>query len=268
MAGIDLERDSISFAAVGDSFTEGVGDPYPPEDAARLGEFRGWADRFAEHLARSVGEVRYANLAVRGKLMRQVLADQLDPALELRPDLVSLCAGGNDLLRLGSHPDRLARPLESAVRRLRGQGAEVVLFTGVNVEAGFMRPLIGRFARFYLNVRAIADRHGCHLVDQWSMESLRDPRAWDTDRLHMSAAGHRRVALRMCETLGVPAEGRSEEPWDTGSRPAWGTTRRDDVRWAREFLVPWMGRRLTGRSSGDHVTAKRPHLVTVERVPD
>ncbi|GAB3205011.1 SGNH/GDSL hydrolase family protein [Marinactinospora thermotolerans] len=266
MRTIDLNRDSLTYVAIGDSFTEGVGDPHTPERAVHEGEFRGWADRFAEHLAGHVGEVRYANLAVRGKLLRQVMADQLPRALELRPDLVSFSAGGNDLLRPGADPDRLALVLEEGVRRLRAAGSEVVLFTGVNITGGYMRALIGTFARYYLNIRAIADRHGCYLVDQWSMGVLADARAWDADRLHMSPEGHRRLALKVCEVLGVPVAGRWDDPWPPVPAVPWFTARGEDLRWARSFLVPWVGRRLTGRSSGDSVTAKRPAPERVRRL--
>ncbi|NYI95409.1 lysophospholipase L1-like esterase [Streptomonospora nanhaiensis] len=256
---LDLHRDRLSYAALGDSFTEGVGDPYPDSAAGAHGHYRGWADRFAEHLAAQVPRLDYANLAVRGKLLRQVVAEQLPAALDMAPDLVTFSAGGNDVLRPGADPDRLADALEQAVRRLRGAGSEVVLFTGVNWSTGYMRVRIGLFARFYLNIRAVADRNGCYLVDQWAMRELLDPRAWDSDRLHMSPEGHRRLAVRVCEVLGVPVEDRPGDwpplpPADPRAR------RRENARWAREFLVPWIGRRLTGRSSGDNVVAKRPRL--------
>ncbi|MFI6574830.1 SGNH/GDSL hydrolase family protein [Nocardiopsis sp. NPDC050513] len=249
----------MSYVAVGDSFTEGVGDPYPD------GVFRGWADRLAEHLADHVGEVRYANLAVRGKLMRQIITDQLPVALDMAPDLVSLCAGGNDLLRPGGDPERMARVLDHAVGRLRSRGSEVILFTGVNVSTGYMRGGIGLFARYYMNVRAIADARGCLLVDQWSMRVLTDPRAWDADRLHMSSEGHRRLALRVAEVVGAPTGRRWDEPWPDREPVSWTQARREDLTWARESLAPWIGRRLTGRSSGDDVTAKRPELAPVVR---
>ncbi|MDA8372212.1 MAG: SGNH/GDSL hydrolase family protein [Nocardiopsaceae bacterium] len=260
MSGIDLTRPSLSYVAIGDSFTEGVGDPYPDSGSTLHGHYRGWADRFAEHLAENVDRLHYANLAVRGKLLRQVMADQLPRAAEMGADLVTFSAGGNDLLRPGADPDRLARILEQGVRRLRSTGAEVVLFTGVNFGAGYMRARIGMFARFYLNIRSVADRNGCYLVDQWPMTVLTDARAWDVDRLHMSPEGHRRLALRVCETLGVPAKGDWDEPWPPRPEPDRRSARREDLRWARQYLVPWIGRRLTGRSSGDRVTAKRPKL--------
>ncbi|GAA3749552.1 SGNH/GDSL hydrolase family protein [Salinactinospora qingdaonensis] len=259
MSILDTCGDRLSYVAIGDSFTEGVGDPYPDEGATPQ-HFRGWADRFAAHLAEQVPDVRYANLAVRGKLLRQIMIDQLPEAVAKRPDLVSFSGGGNDLLRPGSDPDRLARVVERGVAELREAGCEVLLFTGVNFPSGYMRALIGTFARFNMNLRAIADRYGCYLVDQWSMEVLTDRRAWDRDRLHMSPEGHRRLALKVCEVLGVEVAERWDEPWPPAELLDWRTARREDLRWIRTFLAPWIGRRLTGRSSGDGVSAKRPEL--------
>src|SRR4051812_9948323 len=121
------------YVALGDSFTEGLADP----DPQRPGEYRGWADRLAEHLAAAAdGDLEYANLAVRGRLLGQVIEEQVPVALAARPDLVSLVAGGNDLLRPGADPDllrpgadpdRLAATLEDAVVRFRAAGADVLL---------------------------------------------------------------------------------------------------------------------------------------------
>ncbi len=82
------------YVAMGDSLTEGLVDPYPD------GSPRGWADRFAGHLAAAAGEpLQYANLAIRGRLLRPIIAEQLEPALALKPDVVSLWGGGNDIMR-------------------------------------------------------------------------------------------------------------------------------------------------------------------------
>ncbi|MFC3995507.1 SGNH/GDSL hydrolase family protein [Nocardiopsis sediminis] len=262
MSGFDIGQDIISYVALGDSFTEGMDDPYPGDSAVpQGGRYRGWADRLAEHVADTGTEVRYANLAVRGKLIRQIIDDQLPRAVELRPDLVTFCAGGNDIIRPGGDPDLVARVFEGAVRRLTDTGATVVLFTGADTASQpVMRHLRGRIATYNMHVRAIADRYGCPVVDLWGMAALHDRRAWSEDRLHMSAEGHRRLALRVCEVLGVPAEGDWDAPWPDLPAPDWRLARQADLHWAREFLVPWIGRRLTGRSSGDGRTAKRPNL--------
>ncbi len=254
-------RGIVSYVALGDSFTEGLDDPHTHNDDSPHGRYRGWADRFAEHLADHITEVRYANLAVRGKLARQIVEDQVPRAVELSPDLVTLCAGGNDILRPGSDPDVLAGMLEWAVRRLRATGAVVVLFTGMDL--GYqpvMRHLRGKSATFNMHLRAIADEHGCHVVDLWGMRTLRNPAAWSWDRLHLSSEGHRRLALRVSEKLGVPVGDDWNSPWPREAPKPWRSARQDDLQWARECLVPWIGRRLTGRSSGDQVLPKRPNL--------
>ncbi|PTT62831.1 SGNH/GDSL hydrolase family protein, partial [Arthrobacter sp. HMWF013] len=114
------------YVAMGDSFTEGIGDKEPTSP----GGYRGWADRVAEELGRSQTDFAYANLAVRGRLLQQIVDQQLAPCLALKPDLVTLSAGGNDLIRPGGDPDALAEKLDSVVQILSMGGATVVLFNG------------------------------------------------------------------------------------------------------------------------------------------
>ncbi|MDT0327389.1 SGNH/GDSL hydrolase family protein [Nocardiopsis lambiniae] len=255
------DRDILSYVALGDSFTEGMSDPYPDSDSVPNGRYRGWADRVAEHLTDHVGEVRYANLAVRGRLIGQILEEQLPRAVELSPDLITICAGGNDIIRPGSDPDAVAALFEEAIAGLAGTGARVVVFTGFDTNwQPVMRHLRGKIATYNMHMRAIADRYGCDVVDVWSMRILDDPRAWNWDRLHLSPEGHRRLALRVCEVLGVPLEGDWNEPWPPAEPRDWRAARQEDLYWAREFLMPWIHRRLTGRSSGDDVSPKRPAL--------
>jgi lysophospholipase L1-like esterase len=258
-----------SFVAIGDSFTEGLEDPDPG------GGFRGWADRLAGALSAQRPGFRYANLAIRGKLLGEVVAEQVPRAVELAPDLVSLAAGGNDILR-GTDVDLLAAEFEPAVAKLQAAGCRVLIFTGFDPRMfPVIRLLRGRIAAYNMHLRGIADDHGCDLVDLWSMRVLKDPRAWSPDRLHLTTEGHRRVALRACEVLGVPVteDWRApllEEPVSTVPRTArsanraqWLGARGQDARWARKYAAPWVRRRLGGGSSGDGVPPKRPDLLPV-----
>ncbi|MEI5519431.1 SGNH/GDSL hydrolase family protein [Streptomyces brasiliscabiei] len=242
-----------SYAALGDSFTEGVGDPGPD------GRFVGWADRFAVLLADRLpeGDFDYSNLAVRGKLLDQIVEDQVPRALELAPDLISFCAGGNDIIRPGTDPDEVAERFERAVVRLTSAVGTVMVTTGFDTrDVPVLKHLRGKIATYNLHVRAIADRYGCPVLDLWSLKTVQDRRAWDLDRLHLSPEGHTRVALRAGQVLGVDIPADPDQPWPP--LPPRGTLemRRDNIQWAREFLVPWIGRRLRGESSGDHVSAK------------
>ena len=246
-----------SFVALGDSFTEGVGDPYPD------GTSRGWADRFAGHLAAASPGLRYANLAIRGKVLGQVIDEQIPAAVALAPDLVSIAAGGNDLLRPKADPDALAATFEQAVAALRQAGSQVMLFTGFD-PGGFplIRLIRGKAAAYNAQLRETASKYHCLHVDLWSMRVLADRREWCEDRLHLAADGHRRVALRACEVAGVPvaADWREPLPWDPAGPPRWLTARQQDIHWARTYAAPWLQRRLRGTSSGDGMLPKRPDL--------
>jgi lysophospholipase L1-like esterase len=263
-----LKSDQVSgigaYVAIGDSFTEGLHDPGPD------GGYLGWADRVAAALAEREPGFRYANLAIRGKLLGQVIAEQVPRAVELAPGLVSLAAGGNDILR-GTDVDLLAAQFEPAVARLQAAGCRVLIFTGFDPRIfPVIRLLRGRIAAYNMHLRGIADSCGCDLVDLWSMRALNDTRAWSPDRLHLTAEGHRLVALRTCEVLGLPVTGDWRAPLPPGARDAargsgarWLAARRQDGRWAREYAMPWLRRRVTGASAGDGLPPKRPDLLPI-----
>ncbi|NNG37801.1 SGNH/GDSL hydrolase family protein [Flexivirga sp. ID2601S] len=250
------------FVAIGDSFTEGMVDPSP----TRTDEYVGWADRLAACLAdrnASAGkDFGYANLAIRGKLLADVTGRQLQGALELQPDLISIVAGGNDCLRPKADLDALADELEGAVATARATGADVLLCSSFDPSAApLVRKARPRAAIHSANVWAIGQRHGAYVVDLWTLRSLRDPRMWGIDRLHLSTQGHQRVAAQAAWTLGL-REG--DRDWAVPLPPAPPLGRLEAARghatWAREYLAPWLQRRLQGRSSGDGRSAKRPQL--------
>ncbi len=258
-----------SFAALGDSFTEGVGDP-----GANGIRCRGWADRFAEHLARNQPEFRYANLAIRGKRAGEVLEEQVPAAIALAPDLVSLAAGGNDLLRPRTDPDALATTFDAAVAKLTAAGCTVLAFTGFDPMAfPLLRLIRGKAAVFSMHVRAIANHHNCLLADLWAMRMLTDRRLWSPDRLHLAPEGHRRVALLACEAAGVkvnedwraPLTAIPAIPGPLGGAATWLAARWDDIEWVTEYFAPYLSRRLHGVSAGDGMTAKRAELTSVDQ---
>ena len=242
------------YVAIGDSFTEGIGDPEPQSP----GGFRGWADRVAEVLGEGTDDFAYANLAIRGRLLQQILDEQIEPALELRPDLVTISAGGNDIIRPNTDPDDVAERLEGGVARLRSDGATVVLFNGPDIG---MTPVLGRVrgkvAIYNENLRAIASRHDLIVADMWALRELKDPRMWAPDRLHFSPIGHNTIARMVLDALGVENDLEPYSPEPLPPRP-WRQARVEDIGWAREYLVPWVVRRIRHQSSGDGISPKRP----------
>jgi lysophospholipase L1-like esterase len=245
------------FVALGDSFTEGVGDP----DDTRPNGVRGWADRVAAALAGD--DFEYANLAIRGRKMLGILDEQLEPALAMSPDLVSIYAGANDILRPRIDVDDLVARYDAAIARLVDAGAHVVTFTAFD-PGGFpvFGALRGRFAVYNELVREVAEKHGATLVDFWRLRDYRDDRMWDDDRMHMSSAGHQRMAIAVLDALGlshdlVPLPLQDRRVLTPRERRA------ASLEWARTHAGPWVKRRVTGTSSGDLLHPRRPMLARV-----
>jgi len=188
------------YVAIGDSSTEGLDDP----DGS--GGFRGWADRLAEHIARHQGGLEYANLAVRGRATAQIMAEQLPVALSLRPDLVTVVAGMNDLMRPAFDPVAVAAEVGTMFAALVQQGATVLSFTlpDPTPNMPFAWWLRSRVASLNDELLAIGDRVGVIMVDVGGFCHASDPRLWSDDRLHGNDAGHALVAQALAHGLGLP----------------------------------------------------------------
>lgn len=242
------------YVALGDSFTAGIGDPEPRSP----GGIRGWADRIAEELSEGRPDFAYANLAVSGLVMRQILDQQLGPAIELEPDLVTLSAGGNDLVFHRSDPDRLAATLDAAVGMLSATGATVVLFTGPDWgDTPLFGHIRGRVAVFNENLRTIAARHHGVIADLWTLRQLTDPQMWAPDRLHFSPMGHHTIAAMVLEALDVDHTLRPLEPKPLPAG-SWRDSRAGDLAWFTNYMLPWLMSRVRPRNDGVPLTAKRP----------
>ncbi|MDB1089420.1 SGNH/GDSL hydrolase family protein [Streptomyces sp. ACA25] len=243
-----------SFVALGDSFTEGMSDALPD------GSYRGWADLLATRLAARSDGFRYANLAVRGKLIGQITEAQVQPAAAMGADLVTLVGGLNDVLRPQCDVGRVCATLEEAVVTLAPSCKQLVLMRS----PGRRGPVLGRYRsrmeRLFEHIDGLAEQHGALVVDLFGSEVLGDPRVWADDRLHLAEEGHRRVAEAVWQGLGYEPEWDWNAPLPPPAGTPWLVRRRNDLQFARAHLVPWVGRRLTGRSSGDGRAPKRPEL--------
>jgi len=251
----------VRFVAMGDSTAEGLDDP----DGA--GGYRGWADRLAERLAAIDPSTRYANLAIRGRLTAQIREEQLEPALALRPDLVIISAGVNDLLRPGYDPAVVMGHTEAIHRELIAAGATVACFTMPDLSA-FMpvaRLVRTRLLAHNAALRALGARTGAIVVDLAASPVAGDPRMWSEDRLHANARGHVRMEQAFAAAIGVLDAG--DGGWDEPLPPVAARRRHEtllaELHWSRRHLAPWVLRRVRGRSSGDGVVAKRPQLTPV-----
>jgi lysophospholipase L1-like esterase len=243
-----------SYIAIGDSFTEGVGDEQ--ED----GTVRGWADLVARGLAEASSEpVRYANLAIRGRLLAPIVTDQLEAAIAQRPELISINGGGNNIMRPAVSIDDIARQLVDAAERVTAAGIHALITSGANptkhiplgASIGARGDQLARAVRSHLPLENVT------FVDNWADSELTKLRYWSVDKLHLGPLGHRRVARNILTGLGLAVHNSDEATGPDPQRP--GTA----AYW-RGYVVPWIGRRLTGRSSGD---GREPKIATLTLVP-
>lgn len=255
---MEMNARYTSFVAVGDSFTEGMSDLLPD------GSYRGWADLLADRLAARETGFRYANLAVRGKLIGQIAGEQAPAAAAMGADVVALVGGLNDTLRPKVDMGRVRGHLEEAVGLLAPSCGTLVLMRSPGRSGPVMERFRPRMEELFVIIDELAARHGALVVDLYGSSALGDQRMWDVDRLHLTAEGHRRVAEAVWQSLGLPAEADWRAELPAVASAGWAARRSQDLSFARQHLIPWVGRRLTGRSSGDGLPAKRPELLPYE----
>lgn len=249
------------YVALGDSITEGLC------DSSRMpqGQYLGWAARLAMLLAhaRNWDEgIKFANLAVRSRRVLH-MEEQVDRALEMQPDLVSMLVGANDLVLARVNVHDIADELERQVIRLREAGIDVLLGTPFLPRRRAVRVIANRFAEFNARVRRIAFTHGCHLLDVDAIPEVGDLEMWAQDKVHLTSAGHRILAYRAAAVLGVPdAETLAglehvfhEDPDNSDDISG--------VSWLRAHALPWMWRRMRGRTAGDGLSAKHVDYVAL-----
>lgn len=229
------------FVALGDSLTEGVGDP------AGDGVWRGWAALLADGLAeRRAG---FTNLAVSGAQTGDVLERQLPVALELRPGLASVVVGVNDTLRCTFDIRAVAARLDRVYAALTGQGA--ILLTACLPDPGTMlglpgplaRPLARRQRAVNTVVHALSERYGALHLHACAGDWITDRAMWSADRLHPAERGHRQLALRFHTLLAAHGLATGPAPSPEPESPAPG--RAASLWWLATAGTGWVARRCT-----------------------
>jgi lysophospholipase L1-like esterase len=245
------------YVALGDSQTEGLWDGNDSDGIV------GFADRLAAMLDDLHPGVQYANLAIRGRRIRDVLDDQLPRALAMEPNLISVCVGMNDITRPGGLFGRALADFDLMHERLAQSGATVVTTTfpdiGQIVPIG--RILTARLLRTNEVIVTASKRYGFKLVDLYSAASMTQPGVWSEDRVHGSTLGHILFASAAAEALDLPG---SNHDWaQVGANAAKPTLRSraySQVLWTKNMLAPWMWHHARGISSGDGREPKRPEM--------
>jgi lysophospholipase L1-like esterase len=255
----------VRYVAIGDSLTEGLGDDRFESD--RL--FAGWADRLAvllNQVASDAGlDFLYANLAVRSRNSAEILTAQVEQALLLQPDLVTIMAGANDLWRPRKSWDTVRAQFDHAILRLQSSGATVIVTNCINpVHHWSFRAGTHRAKELTRLIEQVAAQHNVAVVDVFRSPTLRRMRVWSEDLVHFGARGHAHVANKAAKILGLPF--RISTP-ALQPRLKDTLTMREHVRWITTHVSPFVSRRIRGIAAGDGINAKRPLLSRVHDHP-
>lgn len=240
-----------SYVAIGDSFTEGVGD----EDIRYPNQVRGWADRTAEGIAAHNPDFTYANLAIRGRKIDAIIEEQVEPAIALKPDLLSFSGGGNDLIRPKVNLDHVFKQVDQTLQHLSAHIPQVMVFTYSDLPAGFYSTTLrGRYALYNEFLREMVEKYSLILIDWWRMyPTYRMDAYWASDKIHMSTLGHAFLANKILERFGY-------EPINYTPEPEPDERTFTSVSFVSGTAVPWISRRVRGVSSGDTMQPKYPTL--------
>ena len=244
------------YIALGDSMTEGM------SDEIVNGQYRGWANRIADVMASQSPGFTYMNLAIRGKLIQQVIDNQIPqitPFVEGKQTLVSFHAGANDVIRPNYNP-AITLPLYiEAAKKVAATGCTLMLFTVMEKPTSEGRTgkiWESRFHEFNKIVRHTAELTGAVLIDWKVAPFLSDIRFLADDRLHLNAEGHYRVSQGALEKLGLPCDADWKVPLPAPQPIPFLKKIASDMKWIITFVLPWIWRRARGKSSGDGRSSK------------
>ncbi len=230
----------------------------------------GWTDRLA-HLLSTDAEGRghdfeYANIAIRGSKLEGIMDDQLEHALALRPDLVTILAGSNNFFSNAETVERLERIFRTGLQRLKIAGIHVIVANTINpCHLRFFGPVRPNAERMSRMIEHVAAELGFPVIDVYGMSELEHLEFWHRDMVHFSEIGHTHIANAAAAVLDTTARFTAPqyEPSFATDRPLGET-----VAWFLRDVVPFIERRLRRTSSGVGIAPKLPALVPWNLVPE
>lgn len=235
-------RGTLRFAALGDSLTEGIGDPVP-------GGWRGWAALLAEGLGGGERDVEFRNFAVAGSLSGDVRDHQAAAAAAFRPDIASVVVGVNDTLRRSFDIRLLAGRLDEICAQLAAGGAVILTAclpdpgTALGLPAPLRHPLARRQRAVNAVVHALSVRYDAVHLHAADRTWVQDRSLWSVDRLHPAERGHRKLAAGFHRLLADRGLALGAPPGAEPQQPP--PTRAAAARWLVTEGTGWLARRST-----------------------
>lgn len=247
-----------SYVAVGDSLSEGLGDFTFHHDR----NHNGWTDRLAAILAREAKDkgmkFRYANLSIRGANLEKIVRVQIPQAIRLRPSLVTVMAGSNDLLGSRENRENLRKTLRKGLIELQESGCDVVVANTINpIHLRVFRPLRQRAKEFSGMIGEVACELDIPLIDVHGIADFEHLMYWAEDMVHFSGHGHIAVANQAAALLDLRYRYPELDPQEL-SLISRGIV--ETFQWLVRDVAPFIQRRLKGITAGDRMLPKHMSL--------
>jgi lysophospholipase L1-like esterase len=200
------DQGPLRFVGLGDSLTQGVGDPRPGR-AGFSGELEGWVSYFASAVRFSGRTVDVRNYAAAGARLHDVLETQLDVALAEPADMISCFIGINDLWYDDLDFEVFAQRFDVLCQRLTSHAAVVItasihdVFAPFPVRAAHRDKLAQKIARINDVIVTAAQHHGLVLLDLAARPEMFTSSVRAVDRLHPNRYGHQLIAAEVVSLL-------------------------------------------------------------------
>lgn len=185
------------FVAIGDSLTEGYGDeidgmiktPWP------IG------------VGKILGIETVHNLGISGYRSDQVYEFQFHKALALKPDIVSIMVGGNDLFQYKWNKKKYSNILKEMIEEFTKSGATVITGNLPDFTYMYKLPLYKKLAAKYLikQENKVLDKlakeyNTIHIVFYNHPLQL-DKSNWSKDCIHPNSKGYDKIATEISNTI-------------------------------------------------------------------
>ncbi|MES5866578.1 GDSL-type esterase/lipase family protein [Bacillus cereus group sp. RP32] len=188
------------FVSIGDSFTEGIGDEV--EGIA----LKSWVDHLVQLCEK---DIEYANFAKRGLVTKEIRSQQLEKALTFNPDLVSLIAGANDVLKGRWNHEAYKNDMKFMIDTLSKAGADIIIaslpdFT-VRLPFSSEKKQVLKEQLLEANevILSLSREYKLHHVDFWNHHLVNDNTLWSKDLIHPNSKGYVKVAELIFSSLPV-----------------------------------------------------------------
>lgn len=176
-----------TFVALGDSMTEGIGD-----------EVNGIKKKsWPTYIAEFFNIEKFSNLAKSGLRSDEIYKEQLETALSMNPDIVSIMAGGNDFIQRKWNAKSYREIMDKMISKFTENGIIVITSNFPDLTQIYKFPFyLLPIAKYQLKtcnkiLDELATKYNTVHIDFWNNPISKEIIYWSNDRIHPNSHGYK-----------------------------------------------------------------------------